>query len=238
MPEAFVERFAKRLDGCCGLDVRVAQQGDEMTPGLALISPGNRHMTLCARGSRTTVQLVNGPPVSASFRPDGTATQAAIGFAAKYGVEVSALERTSMPKGEYLAFRKQQRGRAAIDVLPAVLGRTLRKLTFPKLMHWDAVLDDGHGELLFGRPIRWLLFLYGGRVVPFTIGRTVLAVHLAAPWVQPLQYFRADIAQFPTTLRAVARNAGVALCGLRGLTHGPGRGSAPGRPPCWVPAIR
>src|SRR3954468_1718367 len=37
---------------------------------------------------------------------------------------------------------------------------------------------------------------------------TVLAVHLAAPWVQPLRYFRADIAQFPTTLQAAARNAG------------------------------
>ena len=40
-----------------------------------------------------------------------------------------------------------------------------------------------------------------------TIAPTVLAVHLAAPWVQPLQYFRADIAQFPTTLLALARNA-------------------------------
>ncbi len=37
---------------------------------------------------------------------------------------------------------------------------------------------------------------------------TVLAVHLAAPWVQPLQYFRADLARFPTTLQAAARNAG------------------------------
>ena len=38
-------------------------------------------------------------------------------------------------------------------------------------MHWDATLDDGRGELLFGHAIRWLLLLYGGRVVPFTIGR-------------------------------------------------------------------
>jgi len=37
---------------------------------------------------------------------------------------------------------------------------------------------------------------------------TVLAVHLAAPWVQPLQYFRDDIARFPTTLQAAALNAG------------------------------
>ena len=54
---------------------------------------------------------------------------------------------------------------------PGVLGGTLRGLTFPKLMHWDALLEDGRGELLFGRPIRWILFLYGGRVVPFTISR-------------------------------------------------------------------
>jgi glycyl-tRNA synthetase beta chain len=38
-------------------------------------------------------------------------------------------------------------------------------------MHWDAQLDDGRGEFLFGRPIRWILYLYGGRVVPFVIGR-------------------------------------------------------------------
>src|SRR5438477_12509032 len=42
-------------------------------------------------------------------------------------------------------------------------------------MHWDAMLEDGKGELLFGRPIRWILYTYGGRVVPFTISRTAAA---------------------------------------------------------------
>src|SRR5262245_57689697 len=120
-------------------------------------------------------ELVNGPPVSASFKPDGTPTPAAEGFAARQGVEVESLEQIDMPKGKYLAFRKKQRGKTAVDVLPDILGGTLRALTFPKLMHWDATLDDGKGELLFGRPIRWLLFLYGGRVVPFTIGRAASA---------------------------------------------------------------
>ena len=82
------------------------------------------------------------------------------------------LTRAQTPKGEYLAFQKQQRGRSAVDTLPDILGGLLRDLAFPKQMHWDATLDDGRGELLFGRPIRWLLFLYGGRVVPFTIGRS------------------------------------------------------------------
>jgi len=120
-------------------------------------------------------ELVNGPPVSASFKADGTPTPAAEGFAAKQGVDVASLEQIDTPKGKYIAFRRKQRGKTAVDVLPDILAGTLRALTFPKLMHWDATLDDGKGELLFGRPIRWLLFLYGGRVVPYTIGRTTLA---------------------------------------------------------------
>ncbi len=75
------------------------------------------------------------------------------------------------PKGEYLSVVKRERGRAAVDVLPDVLGATLRDLPFPKQMRWDAWLDDGKGEFTFGRPIRWMLFLYGGRVVPFVIRR-------------------------------------------------------------------
>src|SRR3982074_1601317 len=85
-------------------------------------------------------ELVNGPPVSASFAADGTPTPAAAGFAGKQGVDVAALERVLAPKGSYLAYRKKQRGKPTVDVLPDVLGGTLRGLTFPKLMHWDAVL--------------------------------------------------------------------------------------------------
>ncbi len=117
-------------------------------------------------------ELVTGPPVSAGFKPDGSPTPAAAGFAAKQGVPVADLERVRTAKGDYLAVRKHVRGRAAVDVLPGVLGETLRGLAFPKSMRWDALLEDGRGDLVFGRPIRWLLFLYGGRVVPFTIVRT------------------------------------------------------------------
>ena len=51
-------------------------------------------------------------------------------------------------------------------------------------MNWDASLEDGKGELPFGRPIRWLLFLYGGRVVPFSIYRTPRA---QGPLVQEIR---------------------------------------------------
>ena len=116
-------------------------------------------------------ELLMGPPAAAAFKPDGEATPAAAGFARKHGVDVQGLERVETAKGVYLAFRRSVRGKPAVDVLPDVLAGVLRDLTFPRQMHWDAQLDDGRGELLFGRPIRWILFLYGGRVVPFVIGR-------------------------------------------------------------------
>jgi glycyl-tRNA synthetase beta chain len=120
-------------------------------------------------------ELVTGPPVAAAFGADGAPTPAAAGFARKNNVDVAHLERVETPKGTYLAFRRHQRGRAAVDVLPDVLATTLRSFSFPKAMHWDAYLDDGKGDLPFGRPIRWVLYLYGGRVVPFTIRRSELA---------------------------------------------------------------
>jgi glycyl-tRNA synthetase beta chain len=116
-------------------------------------------------------ELVTGPPVSAAYKPNGEPTPAAIGFAKKYGVEVGALERSETPKGTYLAYRVHQRGKATVDVLADVMGGLLRDLNFPKQMRWDAYLDDGKGDLVFARPIRWLILLYGGRVVPFVIRR-------------------------------------------------------------------
>ena len=120
-------------------------------------------------------EVLTGPAVDKAFGPDGQPTQAAIGFARKNNIDVSLLDRVETPKGAYLSYRRHQRGRAAVDVLPDVLATALRSFSFPKAMHWDAYLDDGKGELLFGRPIRWILYLYGGRVVPFTIRRSELS---------------------------------------------------------------
>lgn len=119
--------------------------------------------------------VLTGPPVSAAFGSDGSPTPAAAGFARKHGVEVAALDRVATAKGEYLGFKKFVRGKATIDVLGDVAAATLRDLAFPKQMNWDARLEDGRGTLPFGRPIRWILFLYGGRVVPFEIVRTEAA---------------------------------------------------------------
>jgi len=120
-------------------------------------------------------ELVTGPPIAAAYAADGTPTPAATGFAKRYGVEVTALERHETAKGTYLAYRVRQRGKATVDVLADVMGGLLRDMTFPKQMRWDAYLEDGRGELVFARPIRWLVLMYGGRVVPFVIRRSEIA---------------------------------------------------------------
>jgi glycyl-tRNA synthetase beta chain len=122
--------------------------------------------------------------VSAAFKPGGEPTPAAAGFAKKYGVEVASLEQTDTAKGKYLAYRVRQRGKATVDVLAEVMAGLLRDLTFPKQMRWDAYLEDGRGDLVFARPIRWLVLMYGARVVPFVIRRTELA---QGPLVQDIR---------------------------------------------------
>ena len=138
-----------------------------------------RRLTVCsgriAERQTDLEELVTGPPVSAAFGADGTLTPAGAGFAKKQGVPDDQIERIKTPKGEYIGVRRHQRGRAAVDVLPEVLAGVLRGMAFPKPMRWDAALNDGRGELPFGRPIRWILYLYGGRVVPFSISRSPLA---------------------------------------------------------------
>src|SRR5215204_4401533 len=92
-------------------------------------------------------ELVTGPPVSAAFTADGNPTPAAVGFARKYTVDITALARSQTAKGMYLAYRVRQRGKATVDVLADVLTVLLRDMTFPKQMRWDAYLEDGKGDL-------------------------------------------------------------------------------------------
>jgi two-component system chemotaxis response regulator CheB len=64
MPEGFTASFARRLDQLCAMHVREAAEGDVVESGLALICPGNRHLTVRGAPGRYRVALDNGPPVS------------------------------------------------------------------------------------------------------------------------------------------------------------------------------
>jgi len=59
------------------------------------------------------IEQVTGPSVSVAFK-DGQPTPAAHAFAKKAGVDVSQLQRSATPKGEYLSATVTKRGRPAV----------------------------------------------------------------------------------------------------------------------------
>ena len=64
MPEHFTAAFASRLNQICQIQVREAQSGDRVLPGLALIANGGKHMLLKRSGAQYTVEIKDGPLVS------------------------------------------------------------------------------------------------------------------------------------------------------------------------------
>ncbi|MEP7132322.1 MAG: glycine--tRNA ligase subunit beta [Acidobacteriota bacterium] len=106
---------------------------------------------------------VLGPPASAAFDADGKPTRAAEGFAKAQKVEISSLVVVESPRGLTVAARRTIPGRSCADVLSEVLPRVVSALSFPKTMRW------ARGENVFVRPVRGVLALYGGTVVPIEL---------------------------------------------------------------------
>lgn len=63
MPATFTRSFAERLNEVCQIEVREAKNNDTISPGTALIAPGNYHMTVRRSGARYYVEVKNGPMV-------------------------------------------------------------------------------------------------------------------------------------------------------------------------------
>ncbi len=118
------------------------------------------------------VREITGPPKSVAFDDVGAPTRAAQSFAEKVSVPVAQLRLVSTPKGEYLAASKIIPGRAAPDILREVLPQAVQDIPWPKTMHWVGL--DGPS---FIRPIRWLVALLGGKVVPFELAGVTAAAY-------------------------------------------------------------
>ncbi len=117
---------------------------------------------LLARQPDRTEEIL-GPPKKAAFDPAGKPTKAAIGFAKSRGVRIADIKIAATPKGEYLLICQEQKGCPTEELMVAFLPELLQSISFPKSMHW------GESRTGFARPIQWLLALYNGRVIPFTV---------------------------------------------------------------------
>jgi glycyl-tRNA synthetase beta chain len=105
-----------------------------------------------------------GPPKSVAFDKEGKPTRAAESFAEKQGIPLATVAITRTPRGEYLVAHQTVHGRAAKEILSEILPQIIQGLSFPRSMYWTG--KDGPR---FIRPIRWIVALLDGTVVPFTL---------------------------------------------------------------------
>ncbi|ROU08898.1 glycine--tRNA ligase subunit beta [Lysobacter enzymogenes] len=103
---------------------------------------------------------VLGPYLNIALDADGQPTKALQGFAAKAGVEWTALEKTSDNKGERFVHRAVKPGADTASLLGEIVREALAAMPIPKPMRWG---DHDYG---FARPVHWLVALLGKDVVP------------------------------------------------------------------------
>ncbi len=112
---------------------------------------------------------VKGPPAGKAFDKDGKATQAALGFAKKNGIEPSALEVREQDGGKYVFAIVKQIGRPTLEVLIEALPALVSNIKFDKTMRWlpASHVTGNDSGVVFSRPIRWFVALLGEHVIPF-----------------------------------------------------------------------
>lgn len=108
-------------------------------------------------------EIVTGPPRQVAIQPDGSFSQAALGFARSQGISVDKLEVVKTQKGEYLGFKRLKKGKPAEEIILEKVPSLISSLTFPKNMRW------GEKNFRFSRPIKNLLCLFNGQVVPVVL---------------------------------------------------------------------
>ena len=110
-------------------------------------------------------ETVVGPPVRIAYDGEGKPTKALLGFLNKNpGLDVNELFTEPRDKGEVVAGRVFIEGRNTLDILAEALPGILERMHFGKTMRW------GHCPTRFVRPVRCLLAIFGGAVIPFQFG--------------------------------------------------------------------
>jgi glycyl-tRNA synthetase beta chain len=168
IPAGMIEKAASEVKAL--LEAKLVEQGliAKDTVAKAVQAYGApRRLTAMVRGillqQPDVTKEVTGPPKSVAFDAAGQPTRAATSFAEKQGIPVSQLGVVATPKGDHLAAKQTLLGRPAAKILEKILPQVIHEISWPKSMYWTGAQGPR-----FIRPVRWIVALLDGRVVPFT----------------------------------------------------------------------
>ena len=108
-------------------------------------------------------ETVTGPPKSVAYDASGAPAKAALAFAQKNGVSPDEIKIITTPKGEYLSIVRTVPGEETLKILESLIPAAIAKIQFPRTMHWSG------DNFRFIRPLRWIVALFGGEPVIFTL---------------------------------------------------------------------
>lgn len=110
--------------------------------------------------SDTLMSRMRGPSADIAFDADGNPTKAAMGFARGHNVEVRDLVRSMDGDREYVYAIVTERAHDTARLLPDLLAGLITRISWPRSMRW------GSRDERFSRPVRWLMCLWGDKVIP------------------------------------------------------------------------
>ena len=116
-------------------------------------------MASVSPGQPDVEEQVLGPSVKVAYK-DGEPAPPAHAFAKKVGLSLAEVKKVTTPKGEYLAATVKKKGRTAREILADFLPKEINGISWPKNMYWRKPSER------FVRPVRWLVAMLDGEVVP------------------------------------------------------------------------
>ena len=129
-----------------------------------------RRLVLYFRNVRPEIpeasEIRRGPAFKSAFDEQGQPTKALLGFARSCGAEKQQIEHwragedcLKTDKGTWVIFEQSKPARPVQDVLPEIMRQAVADVPLDVRMRW------GTGEEAFVRPVRWVVLLYGDKVV-------------------------------------------------------------------------
>ena len=101
-----------------------------------------------------------GPALKAAYDEQGNPSKALLGFCRSCKVEPEQLSTLETEKGSWLVFSKTEKGQNTEILLPTIAEKAIQQLPIAKRMNWGA------NKIGFVRPVHWIVFLHGDKVVP------------------------------------------------------------------------
>ncbi len=106
------------------------------------------------------LKIKKGPSITVAYDENGCPTKALLGFVNSLNIELNQLNIVTdeHKKSSWVEYQEKTPGELTIDLLPEIITASIKDLPGPK-MSW------GEGEVIFARPVHWVLALFGSKLV-------------------------------------------------------------------------